>query len=280
MRDWDDEEFEFPSFLRHDEILAILRSADDERRLEVLGDMSEVEDELALELLGLVVSQEPEEVRAAAAIALGPTLAACDLELEDDGLLTVGEYGAPLTQATYDRVVEGLERVYRDPAAPTLVRRRALEAAVRSPREWQAAAIRAAWAGQDPAWRLTAVFCMGEYHLVDFSTEVRAALLSNETELRGEAMLAAGHLGLEGVVEVAEAVALDENEPTDLRLAAMASLAFTGSPDAEPPLLRLVEHRDRGLAEAAESALEELALRQQLEAFDDDEYGSFDGDDD
>ncbi len=49
-----------------------------------------------------------------------------------------------------------LESIYRDAAEPKELRRRVLEAAVRSPRDWQRGAIGSAWASGDPEWRITA----------------------------------------------------------------------------------------------------------------------------
>ena len=66
----------------------------------------------------------------------------------------------PISEKTFRKIKQSLRKVYLDPGVPKLVRRRILEAAVRAPEEWHAAAIRTAYASDDPEWKLTAVFCM------------------------------------------------------------------------------------------------------------------------
>jgi HEAT repeat protein len=252
------------------EVVAVLRGDDDDSRLDELYALGEVDDELADELLRLLASDVPERVRGAAAIALGPSLETCDNELDDDGRLEVGPLStSPLSQAGYDRVVRGLQRAYQDPALPALVRRRALEAAVRSPQEWQEGAVRAAWAGSDPAWRLTAVFCMGYLYRTDFAAEIAAAFRSPAEEMRREAMLAAGRRCLEELLPEVTLIARDPKAPEDLRYAAVEAIGELGGEEDVELLEELTKTANQELVDVAWEALEALQMKLELEDLDD-----------
>ncbi|MCZ7679233.1 MAG: HEAT repeat domain-containing protein [Sandaracinaceae bacterium] len=127
-------------------LVAALGAEDvDQRRTAAALASDAMDDELAAVVLErAMAADEDEEVRASAAIALGPSLEECDIEGFDHEIAE-----PPLAEALFERIATGLERLYREPSAPKLVRRRALEAAVRAPRPWQTAAVRAAWASGD-----------------------------------------------------------------------------------------------------------------------------------
>ena len=87
---------------------------------------------------------EPEDLRAVAAISLGPVFELADTDDFDDPLDPV-----PITEDTFQKVREWLRRLYSDTDVPKLVRRRTLKASMRNPREWHQDAVRSAYAGDD-----------------------------------------------------------------------------------------------------------------------------------
>jgi HEAT repeat protein len=253
------------------EVVEILRGEDDEERLDILEECGEVDDELAEELLRLLEADTSDEVRAAAAIALGPTLEIMDTELDDKGRVEDSLGMAPLSQRVYDLVVETLRRVTVDQSEPALVRRRAFEAAVRSPKSWQVEVIRSAWAGDDPDWRLTAVFGMGYVVEADFSAEIEAAFSSDSVELQGEAIRAAGLRELASFLPDVTAIAADESAPPELRYAAVEALGYLGDDDSVELLHELAESDDEALAAVAEEALQWASLDMDDADLDDEE---------
>ena len=228
-----------------------------------------MDDELAMRLLDVLFRDPDEVVRANAAIAFGPALEECDTSEWDDAFDE-----PPLGRACFSEVRRVLERTYRDAEAPKLVRRRALEAAVRAPEAWQRGATRAAWLSQDDEWRTTAVFCMG--YLGDFDAELLQALEQPEHE--HAAVIAAGLYGAEAagtrVLELARAC--DDRE---LRVAAVEALGNLHPPGAHELLLDLSVGNDEALSALASEA---LAFRGEGYTADFDEDDDFldDGNDD
>jgi HEAT repeat protein len=236
-----------------------IRSAlsDDEPavRLRAVGLVAEIaDDELAGELLRIIREDSDPEVSARAAIALGPALEMYDIE----GLGADFDAGEPLSERVFEQIVAELEAVYRDASAPVLVRRRALEAAVRAPREWQEAAARAAFEAEDLDWQVTAVFCMG--HLRGFDRQILKALDSDVESLVLEAVVAAGQAD---VVEASSRV-LDLAAATDtthaLRVAAIGALGRLNPKGSKKLLTEMRRSPDAEILAAAEDALEELTM--------------------
>src|SRR5438309_7988020 len=140
--------------------LAILqneRAGKSERLLaaELAGDVTVMNDELAHALLSILRrGDQPAPLRAQAAISLGPSLEQAEwdeFELPDE---------VPISEETFGEINDSLHELYMDTGIPKLVRRRILEASVRAPQDWHPDAIRAAYASDDPDWKLTAVFGM------------------------------------------------------------------------------------------------------------------------
>ncbi len=142
------------------EILKVLQdptaaAADRDLAVELAGDSAVINDLLAAALLALVGDESvASATRAAAAIALGPALEEFDLEGLDSPETVA------INQESFHQIQTELRRVYEDLDAPQKVRRCALEAAVRADGDWQAAAVRQAYADPDENWRLTAVYAM------------------------------------------------------------------------------------------------------------------------
>ena len=233
-------------------LLESLASEDRGVRLEALETLAHsLDDGLAAIALDLAKSDPDEEVRCAAAVALGPALAASFQWEHGDGA------PGPLSPTTVSAMRLGLRHLYFDSASPSEVRRRALEAAVQSPEPWQEGAARAAWASHDPAWRTTAVACMAR--LPGFAAELLEALRDREPHVRLEAARAAGdgeiHEAAGRLLNLARAA----DEDPLVRMAAMESLGLLGDRRSRAPLLELAGSADPELAYAARSALARIA---------------------
>jgi HEAT repeat protein len=248
-----------------------LRDPDEEIRLRTLAELDEVDDELADELLRVIRVEGDEAFRADVAISLGPTLEICDSEVDAEGKpVEMEEWWmmTPLSPQGFQRITEGLHRIYLDGALPKLIRRRVLEASIRSPRDWHEGAIRSAWASGDGEWQATAVFCMGFHWGVDFSAEVVAGSRSEDIRVRCEAIRAAGRRGVTSLGgEILEA-ARDESQDPEIRYAAVEALPYLEVAEAERALEGLLESPDLVLREIAEEALEDLSLERMADRLD------------
>jgi len=256
-------------------LVETLRSDRPSAREVAIQEISEVvDDALARELLRFARdSNVPEEERATALIALGPTLQMCWEDEDDEGMLPPPPpnpsafeeafFDHPLSNEAYSEVQEALRRVYHDAGAPKLLRRRALEAAVRAPRDWHRDAAAAAWRSDDPEWRLTAVFTMGQLGGMaggPFEEEIRTALGDSDERLRREAMLAAGRAGLEELAPELMDVAGRTDVDREDRLAAIEALGEMMPDGASEVLRSLLDDPDREVAMMAEEALEDILL--------------------
>ncbi len=259
----------------------------DVRRLAISLASTGVEPHRLETLLKIAQGDKEPELAAAAAIALGPALE--ESYLDDPGESGEGVFGpddAPtISPALYRKLRDGLRALHDDTARPLLVRRRALEAAVRAPEAWMTEATRAAYAAPELEWRSTAVFCMG--YLQEFDDAILEALKSDEAPIKFEALRAAGERELAAAGKEVLRVAGDPEADKDLRLAAIEALESLDVPGAEELLEDLVEKADDELAEAAEAALEERSISSfgvddldDLEDEDEDEDGEDEDDED
>jgi len=144
-------------------------------------------DSLAVALLAIVGdTEEAEEMRAKAAIGLGAVLEDCDTTGFDDPL----GYDEPsIAELTFHRIRTTLQKLYEDPGVPKLVRRRILEAAVRSPQDWHRDAIRKAYASGDREWVLMAAGNSS----VDAAWDHVAALVEDPTTQKNLRLAALRH---------------------------------------------------------------------------------------
>ena len=105
--------------------------ADESDRLvaaELAGDFTVIDDDLVDTLLMVVRrADEPEQLRAKAAISLGPVLEQADMDGFED------PDDVPITERTFRNIQDSLEKIYLDNSTPQEVRRRILEASVRAP---------------------------------------------------------------------------------------------------------------------------------------------------
>jgi hypothetical protein len=244
---------------------------------DLAGDMVAINDALVDALLAIVVnSAEPEELRAKAAISLGPVLEQSDIEMGDEGEFDDPD-SVPISEKTFRKIQQSLRKVYLDSAVPKLVRRRILEAAVRAPEDWQNQAIRTAYANDDPEWKLTAVF--GMRYVRGFDKQILEALESADPKIRYEAVTAAGNRELDAAWPHISALVTSSATSKDLLLAAIEAAAVIRPREAVPLLMDLADSEDEDIAEAADEAIS-MAESAADDDFDDEEYEGDDEDED
>jgi hypothetical protein len=226
------------------------KAAETSRRLaaELAGDMVVMNDELAAALIHILENgREPAEIRARAAISLGPVLEQVDTDRLDESA------DLPIAEATFHRTQESLRRIYTDASAPKEVRRRALEASVRAPQTWHREAIAAAFASDDDKWKLTAVFCM--QFVKGFDERILEALHSTDPAIRLEAVVATGNWEIDAAWPHIASLLASESTERSLLLAAMEAAPMIRPDDAEDILGDLLDSDDEEIVTAAEEAL-------------------------
>jgi len=226
-------------------------SADErETAAHLAGDLVVMNDDVAEALVSVASDRgEPETLRAAAAIALGPVLEQTEMEgFDDDG---VSE--PPIAEATLETVLHNLRRIHDDAGEPMLVRRRALEASIRYPQDWHPNAVRAAYRSDEHDWKLTAVFAM--QYVRGFEKEIRAELAGSDPELRFEAVRAAGAQELAAAWPTVKSLLTSPDTDRDLLFAAIEAAAGMSPENARSILEDLADSDDEEIAEAADEAL-------------------------
>jgi len=208
-------------------------------------------DLLAGALLSVAGStEETEELRATAAVALGAVLEDCDTMEFDDPL---GYDEPPIAELTFHRIRTTLRKLYQDTGVPKLVRRRILEASVRSSQDWHRDAIREAYSSADREWVLTAVFAMR--WMRGFDEQIMEALGSRDLDIQAEAVMAAGDWSVDAAWDHVAALVEDPVRPKNLRLAAIEALASIRPHEAIEVLIDLTDSPDKDIADVAEEAL-------------------------
>jgi hypothetical protein len=215
---------------------------------ELAGYSTAINDDLADALLKVIGNAaEPEELRARAAISLGPALELAYIdEFEDPDAV-------PITEATFHRIQESLQKLYLDTAGPKQVRRRVLEASVRAPEPWHQDAIAQAYSSGDPDWMLTAVF--GMRWVRGFDDQILESLKSSDPEIHGEAVQAAGNWELDAAWSHIVRLLQSDRTPKPLLLSAISAVASIRPAEAPVVLIDLVDSDDEDIAEAVEEAL-------------------------
>jgi uncharacterized protein (UPF0147 family) len=231
--------------------ILIDRQANETDRLiaaELAGDLTVMNDELADALTAIIRRpEEPELLRAAAAIALGPVLeqsSTSEFEDPDD---------VPITQRTFRNIQDWLHKLHFDHSIPKEVRRRILEASVRAPEEWHQNAIRTAYSSGDKKWILTAVFSMRWVR--GFDDQILEALKSGDAEIQREAIQAAGDWELAAAWSHVLALVRDAATPKSLLLAAIGAVASIGPAEARSVLADLADSDDEEIVEAVDEAI-------------------------
>jgi len=215
---------------------------------ELAGDLVVMNDQLADSLTAIVSSpDEPEGLRATAAIALGAVLEQADtFEFDDPD-------DVPITENTFRNIQDTLRKIYFDNTVPKEVRRRILEASVRAAESWHQDAIGAAYSTGDRDWVLTAVFSMRWVR--GFDDRILEALNSPDPEIHYEAVRAAGNWGLAGAWPHIVALVQNARTPKPLLLAAIGAVATIRPAEARTILADLADSDDEEIAEAADEAI-------------------------
>jgi uncharacterized protein (UPF0147 family) len=246
------------------------RADADDRLLaaELASNIPVINDVLIEALLAVLQNTaESEDLRGTAAIALGPALEYADTGGFDD----MDE--AMVSGPAIDNIQKTLHRLYSDAALPKNVRRRVLEAAIRSPQDWHGDAIRAAWTCKDEDWRLTAVFAMRWVR--GFDKQIIEALNSADPEILCEAVLAAGNWGLDEAWPQLSKILKANEVDKELMLTAIEAAVSIRPREAEELLEDLTHADDEDVADAAYEA---LAMIDGLAEDDEDDYDDEDED--
>jgi len=233
--------------------ILIDRRANESDRLvaaELAGDLTVINDDLAHTLLTVVCSaDEPDQLRARAAISLGPVLEQADTDGFED------PDDVPITERTFRNILDSMEKLYLDNSIPKEVRRRILEASVRAPETWHQDAIRNAYSSGDKEWMLTAVFSMRWVR--GFDDQILLALKSVDPEIHYEAVNAAGNWELNAAWSHIVELVNDAHTPKPLLLAAIGAVSSIRPAEAREILVDLADSDDEEIAEAANEAMVE-----------------------
>ena len=242
--------WEWPEDAR-ETLLASLRdrTADPATRVtaaELASETVVMDDDLAEQMLTVLRdTTEPADLRARVAISLGPVIEETDME----GFDTDGISDPPIAESTFDDIRETLRRLHIDEQEPKEVRRRILEASVRSPQDWHRDAVRAAWSTDDHDWKMTAVFCMG--YVPGFESQILTALENGDAELEFEAVRAAGARDVDAAWPHIAALIQAPKTDRDLLLAAIEAAGSIRPEEAGKLVVDLVDSDDEAIAEAA-----------------------------
>ncbi len=216
---------------------------------DLAGSMVVINDDLVDALLMVLRSDsEPEELRATAAISLGPVLDQADTDLLFDD-----SDSEPITEATFHEIQATLEKLYLDESVPKLVRRRIMEASVRASNEWHQDAIRTAYSTGDRDWMLTAVFAMR--YVRGFDAEITESLKSADPEIHLEAVRAAGDNELESAWPLVLSLVKNSATGKNLLIAAIGAVGSIRPKEARAHLSALADSEDEDIAEAADEAI-------------------------
>jgi hypothetical protein len=232
------------------EILTDRRAKASDRLIaaDLAGDLVVMNEDLADALMAVISSgDEPERLRAKAAISLGPVLELGNTQGFED------LDDVPISQTAFHKIQDMLHKLYLDDNIPKTVRRRILEASVRAPEDWHQDAIRSAYSSGDRDWMLTAVFSMRWVR--GFDTQILESLESADPEIHYEAVIASGELGVDAAWSHNVALVQNAATPKHLLLAAIGAVGSIRPKDAAEILVDLTLSDDEDIAEAADEAM-------------------------
>jgi HEAT repeat protein len=211
------------------------------------GDLTVMNDELAEILLAIVSSMdESDELRSKAAISLGPVLEEADLNGFDE------PEELQVSKEVFDRIQETFHRLFLDKTGSKEVRRRVLEASVRSPQPWHADEVRNAYDDGDEEWRLTAVFCMR--YIKGFDDQIAEALENENSDIQYEAVRAAAAWEIQGCWPSVARLLKKDTEKFTL-LAAIEAAAAIHPEDLSEILGDFLESDDEDISDAVLDAI-------------------------
>lgn len=232
---------------------ALLTDPDAPVRARAMRLLAECEDVKLLPVYERIVASDPDpEARAAAAQVLNLFV---DLgELEE------------IPETVARRAEEALLAASRDDDAE--VRRRALESLGYSSRQEVPPLIEAALAREDPAWQVSALIAIGRSSDERWAEDVLRLMLSEDRDVRLEAVRAAGELMLPAA-RLPLLRMLDEEEDAAVLSAVVWSLSQVGGEDVRAHIENLLDKTDNDEElEFLEDALANLAFTEDLARFD------------
>lgn len=220
---------------------------DEDARVRLLA-LSGLEEDAQPDLIGplsfLLRQDSDEDVRAAAASALGTFVLAGELDELDSALAM--------------RAEEALLVAYQSAEEQIIVQARALESLAYSSEAGLRQMIEDAYYSSHEEMRVSAVRAMGRSADTRWRNLVRAELNSPDAAMRAEAARSAGEL--EAKTAIPQIILmLDDDEP-QVRHAAIEALGHLGGKAARDALRAIADGDDAREAIAAEEALDELLL--------------------
>jgi hypothetical protein len=225
---------------------------------ELAGELVVMSEEQAEALLAIVRSDdEPEQLRAKAAISLGPVLEQASNE-EWEGEFEDPE-AVPITLPMFREIQSTLHKLYTNEKTPREVRRRILEASVRAQEDWHRSVVGAAYSSGDRDWMLTAVFSMG--YIRGFDGQILEALENPDPDIHYEAVKAAGNWELDAAWPQVVKLVQDPATPKELLLVAIEAAGNIRPQEAGKVLADLAGSDDDEIADAADEAMELAAGR-------------------
>lgn len=248
-------------------ILRILENekADSAQRMiaaDLAGNHVVINDDLAIALLTIAgCDDEVAELRAEAIIALRPCLEFADLIGFDD------PEDILISESCFQNIQKKLHKLYMNVDLSHDLRRLILETAVHAPQSWHWAAIDGAYRHDDPAWRLTAVFCM--QFVQGFDSQILESLNSENTQIHYHAVCAAADWELEAAWDHILALIQTASIEKDLLLAAIDAVAAIRPHEAPSVLMHLAASKDEDISAAVYEALSTVAASFKLEQDDD-----------
>lgn len=202
-------------------------------------------------LIELLHDDPAPAVRAAAATSLGR--AAYHAQLDE------------LDAAGAQALRTALERLLLDPRQPLEVRRRALESAGYFADEAEIQRqVGLAYASNEQLLRESALVAMGRSMLPRWLPMIAESLTSPSPALRYEAARAVGELGEEGQSLLPKLAPLLNDQDSEVAFAAIWSLGQVGGDTARRLLKQIAKDGDTARRQAANDALEELALGESM----------------
>jgi len=227
-----------------------LDDAEPSVREAALDGLSEDEDPALIPALVRLMHSDPaEEVRAAAAGALGHFVYLDEIEEISPDRIT------PALQALRTTIASTTE--------PIAVRRRAVEAISFSGAEDMPDIIRQAYASPDETMRVSAVFAMGSSADEQWIDTIISELEAQSPAMRYEAARAAGELEARNAVPTLARL-LDDPD-IEVQTMAVWALGQIGGDRARKLLVQVTQGNDEALAEAATEALGEMDWMHSLE---------------
>lgn len=232
---------------------ALLTDPDAPVRAGAMLLLGECEDVKLVPIYEKILASDPNpEARAAAALALNL-------------FVDLGELDE-IPESVHHRAEDALLAAARDEDAD--VRRRALESLGYSSREEVPALIEAAIDREDPDWQASALIAMGRSNDERWSEPAIRMMLSEDRNVRLEAVKAAGELMLPAA-RIPLLRMLDEEDDPEIFSAVVWSLSQVGGEDVRTYLENLLDKtEDEEDVLFIEDALANLAFNEDLEQFD------------